>query len=503
MRYCHTKLSYYFTVFALVTLGALFIIGDLMAEKKLRTYQAKRNFGQTNEPVGTQKNRTSKNPLFVVQKHAASHLHYDLRLEHDGVLKSWAVPKGIPQDPAEKHLAIETEDHPLEYAHFEGVIPPGNYGAGTVEIWDGGTYKNITKGKNGQIIPVAECLKKGRLKVEFAGKKLTGIYVFIKTKLAQKGSWLIFKMADKVLPKATIDPDRVKINSHTIRLTHVSKILFPEAGITKSDLIDYYREIAPWMLPHTKDRYVTMVRAPEGLGGDWFYQKNMPASYPRWIKSVDVPLKEDGEKHMVVINNPASLVYLANQDCITPHISLSRTDQLEKPDRMIFDLDPSPENSFSQLCAAALQLKKILETAGLIPFVMTTGSRGLHIIVPIRRRAGFETVREYAHAIANQLVAQDPKNLTTEVRKNKRLDRIYVDTSRNAYGQTSVAPYAVRLRPAAPIAVPLYWEELADKSLTAQKYTIKNIRTRLAKMGDPWEKITQGARSLKKQNKKT
>jgi bifunctional non-homologous end joining protein LigD len=301
------------------------------------------------------------------------------------------------------------------------------------------------------------------------------------------------------------DTKTIKINNHTIILSHEDKIMFPNNSpkhdhITKHDIIEYYRKIAKWMVPHMKNRPVSMLRLPEGLKGESFYQKDIPESFPAWIKCISIP-KEGGYNRMVVCNNAATLVYLANQCCITPHLWLSCCEKLNYPNRMIFDLDPSRDNDFTQICNAALKLKEILESIGLIPFVMTTGSRGLHVVVPLARNLNkngdFDTARAFAREIAEQLVSVDPKHLTTQIRKNKRHGRIYVDVGRNAYAQTSVAPYAVRAKPLAPVATPLLWKELLDKKLTAQRYNIKNIFKRLDQNGDPWKDINLSARYLK------
>ena len=204
---------------------------------------------------------------------------------------------------------------------------------------------------------------------------------------------------------------------------------------------------------------------------------------------------------MVICNDAATLVYLANQVCLTLHPWLSRTDNLDYPDRMIFDLDPGTKTDFKLVKTTALKLKKIIESLGLIPFVMTTGSRGLHVTVPLKRTDPFDTVRACARAIADQLVAQDPTMCTTEIRLNKRRGRLFIDTGRNAFAQTAVAPYAVRAKPKAPVATPLLWEELKDPKLTAQSYTITTIHQRIAKIGDPWKKINRSARSLAKAKK--
>jgi bifunctional non-homologous end joining protein LigD len=458
-----------------------------------------------------------KDPIFVIHKHDAKHLHYDFRLEDCGVLKSWALPKGPPIKDSDKRLAIPTEDHPLSYAHFQGVIPHGNYGAGTVMVWDTGTFKNITKDKTGKILPICQCLKNGRLKFILDGKRLRGKYALIKTKSANKSFWLFLKMRDAPVSQKSIKnrdkqekitDSSFKINNHTIILSHENKIMFPDNSpkhdhITKHDIIEYYRKVAKWMVPHMKNRPVSMLRLPEGLKGESFYQKDIPESFPAWIKRISIP-KEGGYNRMAVCNNAATLVYLANQCCITPHLWLSCSDKLNYPNRMIFDLDPSRDNDFAQICNAALNLKKILESIGLVPFVMTTGSRGLHVVVSLTRNnnCDFDTVREFAREIAEQLVVTEfvesgQQHLTTQVRKNKRHGRIYIDVGRNAYAQTSVAPYAVRAKPLAPVATPLHWKELVDKKLTAQKYNIKNIFKRLDQNGDPWKDINSSARSLK------
>ncbi|MCL5436474.1 MAG: non-homologous end-joining DNA ligase [Candidatus Dependentiae bacterium] len=491
MRYGHSTR----VVHTILTIAALLsTTGDTMSKSKLSGYRARRNFSKTDEPSGVAKKREKHGSVFVVQRHDASHLHYDIRLENNGVLTSFAVPKGIPRVAGIKHLAVQTEDHPLEYADFEGTIPAGEYGAGTVEIWDRGTFTNVSKGRRHGLISIDSGLRMGRVKVILKGEKLNGEYVFLRMKKVGKRDWLLFKMAH-----ATTLPDRtITLNRHKIDLTHEDKLLFPEVGVTKRDLIEYYRKIAPWMLRYTRDRFVAMLRMPDGMGGESFYQKNMPDNYPDWISSVTFSRKEDGRIRMVVIDNAATLVYLANQYCITPHVGLCRIDKTDAPDRLIFDFDPSKKNTFAQICTTALSLKKIFESVGLVPFVMTTGSRGLHVVVPLRRDSTFDEARAFCREIAKLLEATDPKHLTTEIRKKERHGRIYIDISRIAYAQTSVAPYAVRTRAVASVATPLGWDELNNKRLTSQSYTIKNIFARLKKRGDPWKNMARSARSLKK-----
>lgn len=272
-----------------------------------------------------------------------------------------------------------------------------------------------------------------------------------------------------------------------VEITHPDKILFPKEKITKQELADYYANVAHLMIPLIKDRPISMKRYPEGIKKEGFFQKNAPAGMPSWIKTAKVSRKEKGTTHMVLCQDKETLQWLANQNCITPHIWLSKIDKPTIPDQMIFDLDPPPRKGFDLVIEGALTLRTILEKEYKSkPLVMTTGSRGLHVIVPIKRQLPFDEVRKKAREIADQLVATDPKKYTTEARLNKRKGRLYIDIMRNGYGQTVVAPYSVRPLKGAPIATPLFWEELKDKTLLANSFHIRNIQNRLKK--NPWPK---------------
>lgn len=275
------------------------------------------------------------------------------------------------------------------------------------------------------------------------------------------------------------------IGRRTIELTNQDKILFPKDRITKGDLITYYLTIAPIMLPHLKDRPITMHRFPNGITQEGFYQKDIGEYFPSWIKKVTVPKQEGGTNTYVICNDAATLAYLANQACITPHIWLSHQPKLDYPDRMIFDLDPGT-NNFDLVKQTALALRELLDTFGLPAYAMTTGSRGIHVIVPIKRLHLFDDVRACARALANRLVTlDDGKYLTTEARLEKRKKRLFIDTTRNAWAQTTVAPYAIRALPGAPVATPVTWNEVESASLTTQKFTIKTIAKRLDNFVDP------------------
>lgn len=286
----------------------------------------------------------------------------------------------------------------------------------------------------------------------------------------------------------------VRAGTHTIEVSHEDKVLFPQDGITKGELIAYYRKIAATMLPYVKGRPLMMQRFPDGIGRPGFYQKDAGKELPKWIHRVKVK-KVGGQVSHVVCDDTASLVYLANQACITPHVWLSRADRLHLPDQLIFDLDPSQED-FSGVRKAARELRMLLEQLGLPAFVKTTGSRGLHVVVPLVRRANFEAARAFAREVAQVLVSRDPDHLTIEARKEQRKGRLLIDVMRNSYAQTAVAAYAVRAKPGAPVATPMTWEEVTSSRLTPQRYTLRNVFRLLEQRPDPWAGMFRKAHSL-------
>jgi len=286
----------------------------------------------------------------------------------------------------------------------------------------------------------------------------------------------------------------LKIGAYTVEFPDAGKVLFPEDGYTKADLADYYQRVAPFMLPHLKGRPLTMQRYPEGINKEGFFQKSASDYFPAWIKRA-VMKKYGGTTDYVICENAATLVYLAGQDCITQHVWLSRIDKPQNPDLMIFDLDP-PDDDFEPVRRAAESLRELLSGLGLTPFVKTTGSRGLHVTVPLDRSANYDIVHRFAGDIAGLMVRREPDKLTTEQRKEKRLKRVFIDTLRNSYNQTAVAPYTVRARNGAPVAAPLDWDELKSPNFGPQSYNITNVFKRLDKKGDPWSKIWDRAKPL-------
>ena len=279
-----------------------------------------------------------------------------------------------------------------------------------------------------------------------------------------------------------------------VEISNPDKVLFPELGLTKADLASYYDRVAEHMLPHVRDRPVSMQRFPDGVDGYGFFHKDVPDHFPAWIKRVRVP-KRGGTVTHLLIRNADTLLYLADQACITPHVWLSRADRLERPDRLIFDLDPSRAD-FGEVREVARRLGELLEELGLPRFAMTTGSRGIHVWVPLQRRASFDDAREFSRRVARLLERRHPDLVTTQQRKQKRGGRILIDVMRNAYAQTAVPPYAVRPRSQAPVATPLEWEELSDSRLRPDRWNARNLFRRLSRKGDPWSEIESHAAAL-------
>lgn len=285
------------------------------------------------------------------------------------------------------------------------------------------------------------------------------------------------------------------IDGHEITITHPDKVLFPADGITKGDLVDYYQSIAERMIPLVRDRPLHMNRFPGGIAWNPIQQKRVPDTFPAWIERATVPLQRGGTITHALINDAATLAYLANYNMITAHVWLSCIQAPEQPDLVIFDLDPADED-FGLVRTTALTLKAMLEELKLIPFVKTTGSRGLHVVVPIKVGPTFEEAHLFGDSIAQRLAASDPDHLTTEFLKQKRKGRLFLDINRNAYAQTVVAPYSVRARRGAPVAVPIAWKDVESDDLRPDGVTIRNISNWLRGRVDPWHSMERSRRSL-------
>ncbi|MEU6621494.1 non-homologous end-joining DNA ligase [Streptomyces litmocidini] len=285
----------------------------------------------------------------------------------------------------------------------------------------------------------------------------------------------------------------IRVSGRAVEIKRAEKELFPDDGITKADLADHYRRVGPRILPHLRGRPLMLERHPDGIDDGRFMQKDTPDYFPDWIHRWKLP-KADGTVTYPVCDDLATLLYLAGQACVTPHRWLSKADRPDHPDRLVFDLDPSGED-FETVRQAAAALHEVLDELGLPAALMTTGSRGLHVLVPLDRRATFDTVRAFARDVAELLADRHPERLTTAARKQARKGRLYLDVQRNGYGQTAVTPYAVRALPGAPVATPLSWSELDDPDLTPQRWTLATIDERL-EGEDPWKQELRRGRSV-------
>lgn len=287
----------------------------------------------------------------------------------------------------------------------------------------------------------------------------------------------------------------IRCGRRSIAITHPDKVMFGEAGLTKLDLARHYERVGGLMAPLLRDRPLTFQVFPDGVGAEGYYMKSVPRHFPDWIGRAKVA-KRGGSLVQVVGADAATLVYLAGQNMVTPHAWLSRVDRPREPDRLILDFDPSPGAGFATVRAAARAAGERLRDAGLVPFAMVTGSRGIHVVCPLRRGHDFGTVHAWARALAERMVADDPRNLTLEWRRADRGARIFVDVNRINYAQHAVAPYGVRARPTAPVAMPIAWDELGDRTLRPDRWTIGNCEERIAAAGNPWQGFGRRARAL-------
>jgi bifunctional non-homologous end joining protein LigD len=523
----------------------------------LREYKRKRHFQRTPEPAGQVAPRSGH--LFVVLKHYASHRHYDFRLELEGVLKSWAVPKGPCLDPGVKRLAMQVEDHPIEYGSFEGIIPEGEYGGGTVMLWDRGEWEPIGDPDDGY--------RQGRLKFKLQGEKLRGGWMLVRTgghtQYVDNRHWLLFKERDaeaqpiedgdileqqpssvasgRSMADIAADHDRVwgndgeangrprrkpprratpaqraaapvkraalatrpegydsrKEEFDGVRLTSPDKMLYPEQDITKLELASYYRLVAPWMLPHVADRPLVLVRCPEGRAKDCFYQKHPGVGTPKNLRQIRIREQQKTEPYLVV-DDAGGLISLAQIGALEIHAWGARADKLERPDRLIFDLDPDENVPWARVVQSARQVRQFLSELGLESFVKTTGGKGLHLVVPIDRRHAWPAVTTFCKQVAELIVTADPSHYTSNMAKAARKGKIFVDYLRNARGATAILAYSTRTRPGAPVSTPLTWDELSPR-VASDKYTVRNMAKRLSALKrDPWEGLLAVHQSLQR-----
>lgn len=441
-------------------------------------YNSKRNFQKTKEPKGIIKKSSNKKLKFVVQHHMARKDHYDLRLEWNGVYVSFAIPKGPSLNPKDKRLAIKVEDHPLQYGTFEDNIPKGEYGAGTVMLWDKGYWEFKDKKPN---------FAKGPIKFVLHGTRLRGLWTILKYK---DNNWLLIKENDIF---ATGDPiDKFKtsiktgrtmeeIKNEDIEITNPEKIIFKKPKITKKDIANYYKKVSDRMMTFLENRLISTVRCPNGIDKEKFYMKHLNANNTNIGKKI-IKSNNDKRNDYYYIKNKAGLLKEVQMNSYEFHIWGSKQNNINKPDLLVFDLDPDENLDIRKVRTCVKELKKILDKLNLKSYLKTSGGKGYHIYVPLTTNS-WQMTEKIARDISTLLCKNSNNLYTINMRMAKRKGKIFIDYFRNQKGSTSVCPYSLRLKKNASISCPIFWSEL-DK-IKPNEITIKNIDKRLKKK-DPW-----------------
>lgn len=446
---------------------------------KLTKYNNKRNFNITSEPIGKIL-KNNKKLTFCVQHHIARKDHFDFRLEYNGTMSSWAIPKGPSYNPKDKRLAIKVEDHPISYKNFEGTIPKGEYGTGTVLLFDLGYYKIIK-------------YEKYLIKVILYGKRLKGMWTLTHFK---DDNWLLIKdhdfyenYIDITKYKRSIKTNRtmkeIKDNEKKkeILLTSPNKKII--GNITKKVIFNYYKKVAPYMMPYLENRIISVVRAPSGINNKIFFKKHLE-NQKRYLEKINISSKNDKEKDYYYILDEIGLLSEVQMNSYEFHIWGSNASNKNKPNMMVFDLDPDKSLSLDKLRFGVKYLKEILDNLNLKSFLKTSGGKGYHICIPFKNNLTWKKFYKISEDIANIIENTHSELFTTNNRKEKRKNKIFIDYLRNQKSATFVAPYSVRLRKNAPVSMPIAWNEL-DK-IKPNEITIYKAIKRLKKK-DPWKEF--------------
>lgn len=522
--------------------------------KRLERYRGKRDFAATPEPRGTRGASGAGELGFVVQRHRARRTHYDFRLEMDGVLASWAVPKGPTLDPDVRSLAVHVEDHPIDYRDFEGVIPAREYGAGDVIVWDRGTYEPVGTGD-----PVA-AVSDGELHFDLTGEKLRGRFVLVRTRSDRSGreQWLLLHKHDEFAkrgwnpddyprsvksgrtneevaaePEAEWHSDRppseaeVKLNvkvqpaeeselealdklgnegtwevqGRTLKLTNLDKVLFPakrpQRPLTKRDLIRYHVRMAPCIVPYLRDRPVNMHRFPNGVDKPGFWHKQVPKYAPDWLRRWRNPDARPGESESyAVIEDAAGLAWMANYGAVELHAWTSRIPEVREPTWALIDVDPGTETTFEQVVVLVKLFRSGLDHLGVDALPKLTGQRGVHVWIPIVAGYSFDDTRSWVEKLSRAVGATAPDLVSWTWEKKARHGLARLDYTQNAINKTLVVPYGVRAAQSAPVSMPIEWDELDDPKLRSNSWTMESAPARVAERGDLFARLLERPQRL-------
>ncbi|MDH2414589.1 DNA polymerase ligase N-terminal domain-containing protein [Nocardioides sp. CER19] len=520
-----------------------------MTADPLEVYRRKRDFTRTREPRGATP-AAGEGRRFVVQRHRARRLHYDLRFEIDGVLVSWAVPKGPTLDPSSRRLAVHVEDHPIEYLTFEGVIPHGEYGGGDVIVWDLGTWEPV------HTDDPAAAVRDGELHAEVHGDKLHGRLVLVRRDGDEKNWMLLHKHDDHAVdgwdpedhPRSVTsgrtndevkaDPDRLwrsdapaaeadvsllpepldddaidalgelgkqgtwEVFGRSLKVTNLDKVLFPAPDrhrppVTKRELLAYTARIAPVALPYLEGRALNLHRYPDGADKSGFWHKQRPSHAPEWVGAWANPDADPGETDTyVVVDEPAALVWAANFGALEWHPWTSRTTAPHEPSYALVDLDPGERTGWDDLLTLARLHRTALEHLGVTARAKVTGRRGIQIWIPVVEGYSFDDTRAWVEKLSRTVGKVVPELVSWKWEVKSRGGLARLDYTQNAINKTLVAPYSPRPAPGAPVSVPIGWDELDDPELRPDRWTIRTVLDRLAERGDPFRAVLGAAQEL-------
>ncbi len=523
---------------------------------QLEDYQAKRDFARTPEPDGGGAGAGSADGRrsFVVQLHRARRRHYDFRLEVDGLLVSWAMPKGPSLDPSVRSLAVHVEDHPIEYREFEGVIPKGEYGGGDVIVWDRGSWTPA------RTDDPAGAIGSGELHFDVFGEKLRGRFVLVRTRTERgREQWLMLHKHDdwavegwrpddyprsvksgrtneevKVDPAAVWHRDRPiaeaeerlpspvsiqpptedelvaldhlggsgswAIQGRELKLTNLDKVLFPgrpgEVPVTKRDLIRYYATVAPVMLPYLTGRPINLHRYPNGVERPGFWHKQAPGHAPDWLTRWHYEADGGDGGVYFIVDSAAALAWMANYGALELHPWTSTVRDVQQPTWALIDIDPGIDTTPEELLLLARLYRTGLEHLGVEAVAKVTGQRGVHIWIPVLPGYSFGDTSRWVEKLSRAVGATVPDMVSWTWQKSARQGRARLDYTQNAMNKTLVAPYSPRPAAGAPVSAPIRWEELDDERLVSDKWTIRSLPQRLTDVGDLWAGISNRAQRL-------